>query len=161
LPQLVRVPAITSACGAVELERLVEGASFGRRFVLPSLLQVLVVGGYYFNDGDPTRLASAELYNPSTGKWRLTASMTVALLSPVLVVLTNGDALEAYAEQFYNPATAALALTGEFPTEAGGPGVVTLLNNGNVLGCSTGCPEHNHSGCGSTTCLLYAPSTNS
>ena len=38
---------------------------------------------------------------------------------------------------------------------------MTLLNNGNVLGCSTGCPEHNHSGCGSTTCLLYAPSTNS
>src|ERR1017187_9283327 len=125
--------------------------------------QVLVAGGYSYSGlVGYTILASAELYNPSTGKWSFTASMTKADFSPTPpVLLTNGDALVANAGQFYNPAMAAWTLTGKLPTIAGPPQVATRLNNGNVLASGTYC---HYSGCGYTivaTCFLYATSTNS
>jgi len=125
--------------------------------------QVLVAGGYFFSDGDPTALASAGLYEPSSGQWSLTASMTAADFYPTPpVLLTNGDALVANAAQFYNPATAAWTLTGAFPLHtAGPPELATLLNTGNVLASGTHC---DYSGCGATivnTCFLYATSANS
>jgi hypothetical protein len=125
--------------------------------------QVLVAGGYSYSGlVGYTLLASAELYNPSTGKWSFTASMTKANSSPTPpVLLTNGDALVANAGQFYNPGMAAWTLTSKLPTIAGPPQVATLLHDGNVLASGTYC---HFSGCGSTVvtaCFLYATSTNS
>jgi hypothetical protein len=125
--------------------------------------QVLVAGGATDSGGVVTDLASAELFNPSTGEWSFTTSMTKANVYCIWVLLKNGDALVANAlqAQFYNPATAAWTSTGPFPPHtARPPQLGTLLNNGNVLGTGTYC---SYSGCGSTvvaTCFLYATSSN-
>jgi hypothetical protein len=71
--------------------------------------QVLFVDGYNTVNNVFTYLASAELYNPSTGEWSLTArtrEATSSASTPVL--LTNGDVLIADEAQFYNPGTAFL-----------------------------------------------------
>ncbi len=104
--------------------------------------QVLVAGG---NDngttGDPA-LASAELYNPSTGTWTATGSMTTARTGIALVVLQNGEVLAAGGDQapgsatpstaeLYNPATGTWTATGNMTAAASGGAV--LLPNGDVF----------------------------
>jgi N-acetylneuraminic acid mutarotase len=114
--------------------------------------QVLVAGGYNTFNNVTTYLASAELYNPSTAQWSLTASMQSPNSSPTTpVLLTNGDVLIANEAQFYNPGIASWTSTGPFPFSkfAGPPAVASLLNTGNVLASGTRCA---YSGCG------YAPS---
>jgi N-acetylneuraminic acid mutarotase len=114
--------------------------------------QVLVTGGYNTFNNVTTYLASAELYNPSTAQWSLTASMQSPNSSPTTpVLLTNGDVLIANEAQFYNPGIASWTSTGPFPFSkfAGPPAVASLLNTGNVLASGTRCA---YSGCG------YAPS---
>jgi large repetitive protein len=126
--------------------------------------QVLVAGGYNTFNNFFTYLASAELYNPSTAQWSLTASMQSPNSSPTTPVLfTNGDVLIANEAQFYNPGIASWTSTGPFPLSniAGAPAVASLLNTGNVLGSGTRCA---YSGCGhapSPVCFLYTFSSNS
>jgi hypothetical protein len=75
---------------------------------------VLVAGGY--NSGPI--LASAELYNPSTGDWTPTGSMTTARASFVMALLSNGKVLAAGGDgfltstQLYDPATRTWTATG-------------------------------------------------
>jgi hypothetical protein len=52
---------------------------------------VLVAGGSPAGGGSP--LASAELYNPATGKWSLTGSMTVGRFGQTATLLTNGSVM--------------------------------------------------------------------
>jgi hypothetical protein len=123
--------------------------------------QVLVAGGYNALNNINTLLASAELYNPSTGEWSLTGSLHSPFSSPTAaVLLTNNDVLIADEAQFYNPEIASWTSTGPLPNTAGPPAVATLLNTGNVLASGTRCT---YSGCGhapTTGCFFYTFSSN-
>jgi N-acetylneuraminic acid mutarotase len=54
---------------------------------------VLVTGGGYTADGSP--LASAELYDPGSGRWTATASMTVGRVAQTATLLPDGRVLVA------------------------------------------------------------------
>ena len=97
--------------------------------------QVLVAGGEGCLVNCPV-LASAELYNPATGAWTPTASMTVARYGHTATLLPNGQVLVAggpgSSAELYNPAAGTWAATGTMPFphyEA----VAGLLPNGQVL----------------------------
>jgi len=99
--------------------------------------KVLVVGGFG-NDGV---IASAELYDPTTGKWRATAkpffgrTRHTATLLPSGKVLVSGGATEtsipAQAE-LYDPAAETWTITGSLATPRYGH-TSTLLMSGKVL----------------------------
>jgi hypothetical protein len=68
--------------------------SEGTRFYTATLLQngqVLVAGGY--NPGLEEVFANAELYNPSTGEWTVTGSMTTPRRHHTATLLANGEVL--------------------------------------------------------------------
>ncbi len=104
--------------------------------------EVLVAGGNDMNATGAPALASAELYNPSTGTWTATGSMTRARTGFALVLLQNGEVLAAGGDQapgsgipstaeLYNPATGTWTATGNMTTSASGSAVV--LQNGDVF----------------------------
>jgi hypothetical protein len=114
-------------------------------FTAVSLLsgEVLVAGGVDIHDTN-ARLTSAELYNPSTGKWTITGSLhhprdyetaEAAVLLPAGQVLVAGDGNPdsplADAE-LYNPRTGKWVLTGSLH-QARSFQTTTLLANGEVL----------------------------
>ena len=107
--------------------------------------QVLVVGGYWVDSTYSTvPLASAELYNPSTGTWTTTGSMNTARVQHTATLLQNGQVLVAagYNEnisppflasaELYNPSTGAWSTTGSLHA-ARTYHTMTLLQNGQVL----------------------------
>jgi hypothetical protein len=55
---------------------------------LPQNGQVLVAGGY-----NGSSLATSELYNPTTGMFSLTGSMTTARNGPAATLLADGEVL--------------------------------------------------------------------
>lgn len=67
----------------------------GHNAALLSNGQVLVAGGINATTNGCTTLATAELYNPSTGKWTATGSMSTGRYSFVLVALPDGQVLAA------------------------------------------------------------------
>ena len=76
--------------------------------------KVLVAGGRYFDGGNPLPLASAELYEPTTGTWSLTGSLTnpgsghtATLLADGRLMITGGyDETNNLARtEIYHPAT--------------------------------------------------------
>jgi N-acetylneuraminic acid mutarotase len=95
---------------------------------------VLVAGGEDVSNGSfISGLASAEIYNPSTGNWASIADMpsvSGALGSP----LPGGDVL-VVRNAFFNPGTGTWTATGPFPngTHIIGPSTATLLTTGDVL----------------------------
>jgi hypothetical protein len=105
-----------------------------------SLLQngkVLTAGGYNNtgNNNPNTYLTSAEIYDPSTGQWSFTGSISGTVGLPATpVLLTNGDVLLANDAQFYDPNTGTWLATGPLPTLTGPPTKAALLGNGNALG---------------------------
>ncbi len=106
---------------------------------------VLVVGGF----GGPTStlqsggaaLASAEIYNPATGTWALTGSMTTARMNHTASLLPSGDVLvsggttgsatTATAEVF-NPGTGTWTPAASMSTQRQSHRAITLAN-GTVL----------------------------
>ncbi len=104
--------------------------------------QVLLAGGNDMNATGAPALTSAELYNPSTGTWSATGSMTTPRTDFTLVLLQNGEVLAAGGDQapgsgnpstaeLYNPATGTWTATGSMTTSASGSAI--LLPSGDVL----------------------------
>ncbi len=108
--------------------------------------QVLVAGGYWMDRSTYTKvpLASAELYNPTTGTWMTTGSLHTARVQHTATLLQNGQVLVAAgynqnnsppylaSAELYNPATGTWTTTGSLST-ARVYHTMTLLNNGQVL----------------------------
>jgi hypothetical protein len=102
--------------------------------------KVLIAGGH--NASDTTCqcyfLASAELYDPSTGSFAATGDMAPTPASHTATALSDGRILIAGGSaQLYDPDTGRFSITGEGSTPLGdfGPiaGTATLLTSGKVL----------------------------
>lgn len=110
--------------------------------------KVLVAGGVYYTGVSPNQvahyLASAELYDPSTGTFALTGSLNTARSSQTASVLGNGDVLLAGGQndganggylasaELYNPSKGIFTVTGSLNT----PRILHtahLLSTGEVL----------------------------
>jgi N-acetylneuraminic acid mutarotase len=121
------------------------GALATRRYGLTSTLlpngKVLAAGGYYY-DGTDRYLSSAELYDPSTGTWSATGSLTTARYLPTVTLLPSGRVLLAGGNgngffslnsvELYNPATGTWSAGGTLGTTRMGH-TATHLGNGYVL----------------------------
>ena len=104
--------------------------------------RVLVAGGSSATgDGPATPLASAEIYNPATGRFTRTGSMTTvrwyasaALLPNGKVLIAGGDSSTAAlaTAEIYDPATGKFTATGSM-SQARSTATATLLANGTVL----------------------------
>ena len=138
--------------------------------------EVLVAGG---DAGKATydALSSAELYNPATGTWTLTGSMTAPREEQTATLLGNGEVLVAgglgsgatavTSAELYNPATGhwSPAIGGSLPLgcipaqDCRDHSTATLLSDGEVLvtGGLQGTTSNGHS---SISALLYNPAAN-
>jgi Bacterial Ig-like domain (group 3)/IPT/TIG domain/Galactose oxidase, central domain/Kelch motif len=105
--------------------------------------KVLVVGGYYLDESqNVVVLASAELYDPTTGSFTVTGSLNTARMLPTATLLMNGKVLIAggrdangntlASAELYDPATGIFTTTGSMNT-ARSYDTATLLPNGDVL----------------------------
>jgi hypothetical protein len=105
--------------------------------------QVLITGGYnYATAGIQNYLATAELYDPLTGRFTATGSMNAARAWHTATLLANGKVLidgggagdSEPSPELYDPATGMFSVTG--PSVFPGyliPGSSSLLANGEVL----------------------------
>jgi hypothetical protein len=99
--------------------------------------QVLATGGFS-GPGFSAALASAELYNPTTGTFSATGSMSTGRLDHTATLLPNGQVLIAGGSQppvsaeIYDPTTGTFSATGSMITLRGSH-TATLLPNGQVL----------------------------
>jgi len=120
--------------------------------------EVLVAGGYLgTSNGVEEFTATAELYNPSTGKWSTTGSMSVPRSEAGIALLADGQVLiagglnseyTAIAEcELYNPTTGKWTVTGSLPANQDSP--MVRLSNGLVLLA------------GGSSAAVYNPSTGS
>ena len=96
--------------------------------------EVLIAGG---EDANFNLLASAELYNPATGTFTLTGSMTTPRVGQSATLLNNGQVLmaggtNATTAELYNPATGKFTATGSM-LSAHGTATGTVLPDGDVL----------------------------
>ena len=109
--------------------------------------QVLATGGSAkFNSWNI--LASAELYDPKTGKWSMTTPMNEARYDHAATRLGNGMVLVAggknrnadyiFSAEIYNPATGKWTATGSMPYESRFTYTAALRTNGQVLLTATG-----------------------
>ena len=127
--------------------------------------RVLIAGGGR-TDTYTDALASAELYDPGTGRFSATGEMATARLSPTATLLNNGKVLivawcytsTGFAcfpvdAELYDPDTGTFAATGNRNWE--GADTATLLPNGKVL-VTTGNPP---AGPYLSNAELYDPST--
>jgi hypothetical protein len=105
--------------------------------------QVLVAGGYLGVNSNFQAIytASAELYNPSTGQWTTTGSMTIPRALHGATLLLNGQVLVAAGNntvgssgntaELYDPSKGTWKMTGSM--QSFHPFVLALLQNGHAL----------------------------
>jgi hypothetical protein len=137
--------------------------AFHTATLLPSG-KVLIVGGFQFNFPN-SALASAELYDPSSGTFSATGSMTAGRVDHTATLLGNGEVLIAggygnlqlglSSAELYDPSTMMFSPTGSM-TSGRGNQTASLLGNGRVLvaGGYSGFP-----GPGLSSAEIYDPST--
>jgi len=106
--------------------------------------EVLVVGGKRTVSGSSTVLSSAELYNPTSGVWRYTGSLSTARTDHTSTLLRNGQVMvqggstvygsddSLYSCELYNPTSGSWTTTGRLTT-ARSWHTATLLQTGEVL----------------------------
>jgi WD40 repeat protein len=99
--------------------------------------RVLVAGGYYFDSAGIVALADAELYDPASGNWIVTDSMSDARDHHTATLLPNGKVLVAggsslASAELYDPATGTWTATGSMALGRSAH-TATLLTNGMVL----------------------------
>jgi large repetitive protein len=125
---------------------------------------VLLAGGCCLSNNDP--LASALLYDPSTGRWSTTGSMAVGRLGASATLLPSGEVLVEGGEgaagaplasaELYDPATQEWTATGSMGRGRTAQSA-TLLPNGTVL-VAGGCCIVN-GGLPIPSAEIYTPST--
>ncbi|MFZ0431154.1 MAG: kelch repeat-containing protein, partial [Candidatus Acidiferrales bacterium] len=102
---------------------------------------VLIVGGYLFDEGDFNGTASAEIYDPSTGQFTPTGSLSVARGGCTATLLNSGKVLVAggadgfsvwSTSEIYDPSTGQFSPGPDLPTPLYGQSA-TLLSNGTVM----------------------------
>jgi YVTN family beta-propeller protein len=121
--------------------------------------QVLIAGG--ITNPNPTYVASAELYDPTTGTFSYTTGqMSTARGYFTATLLQNGQVLAAggyngsaqvLTAELYDPRSGTFTLTGSQINQQGGP--ATLLGDGQVLFAG------GYNGSSLTTAELYNPAT--
>ena len=126
--------------------------------------KVLIVGGFQFNFPN-SALTTAELYDPSSGTFTATASMTAGRVDHTATLLGSGAVLIAggygnlqlglSSAELYDPSTTMFSPTGAMISGRGNQ-TATLLANGRVLvaGGYSGFP-----GSGLAAAEMYDPST--
>jgi hypothetical protein len=124
-------------------------------FVLVALKngQVLAAGGSPCGTDDEFGLTSAELYNPATGTWTATGSMS-GIEQNVAALLQNGDVLTLPAQNnpsLYNPSTGSWTAPASPPVLASYQAL--LLPSGDVF-------DGGSTGNSSLSWAIYNPSTN-
>jgi hypothetical protein len=157
---------VFAAAGTFALTGSLNTARYDHTATLLSNGEVLVTGGLGVN-GIYAPLASAEIYNPSNGKWTVTGSMSVGRFAFTATLLPNGEVLVAggstYASscfataELYNPSTGQWTSTGSM-TQARCYHSATLLPTGEVL-VAGGVDSLYNSPDTSATAELYNPST--
>jgi len=120
---------------------LAQRRAFFAMEVLPSG-KVLAAAGQAILGGDDTVTATAEIYDPDTGRWSSAASMATARTLPCSAVVPGGEVLVAGGSglagnldtaEVYDPATDTWAATaGPMSVRRGLP-TCTLLDSGEVL----------------------------
>ena len=113
-------------------------------------------------DASSNLIASAELYNPATGKWTVTGSLATPRYDHTSTLLANGEVLIAggvsgtytATAELYNPSTGRWTATGSMTVPRAFAGAA-LLQNGQVLMAG----GSNADGSSNTTAELYNPST--
>ena len=95
----------------------------------------MVAGGY----GTAGTLASCELYDPVSGTWSVTGSLSIGSFGHTETLVPNGKVLVAgggflgRAAELYDPATGTWTLTGNLNTIQSGGATTTVLPNGKLL----------------------------
>lgn len=142
---------------------------YDTRAVLLKTGEVLVVGGRYDNQAS-TQAATAELYSPATGTFRLTGALGVARLQPTVTLLPSGQVLVAggtdasnallSSAEIYTPATGLFTPTAAPMIHTRTQHAAALLPNGLVLlsgGVSYYSPSMNEA---TASAELYDPQSN-